>query len=108
MLWCLTVFPGGQSVARTMKGYDLITIFANDDKLDDSKKAVQEILARHKAEVVKEDDWGIRTLYYERKDKASGFFYHCNFKIDPTQVKEITRELNIQNGILQFMFHRAA
>ncbi len=91
-----------------MNNYEIITIFQNSDKLEETKTAFKEILSRHNAEISKEDDWGIRSLNYEVQDLKNGVFHYMTCKIDPLKVKEITHEVKIQNGILQQMIKRVA
>ncbi len=91
-----------------MKKYDLITIFKNSGELEEAKKALKDILARNNAEILNEEDWGTRTLYYEMKHNRSGWYFYISCKLDQSKVKEVSRELNIQSEVLKHMFHAAA
>jgi small subunit ribosomal protein S6 len=91
-----------------MKKYDLITIFKNSGELEDAKKALKDILQRNNAEVLNEEDWGTRTLYYEMHHNRTGWYYFVSCKLDQSKVKEISRELNIHSEVLKHMFRTVA
>ncbi len=93
-----------------MRQYEIVTIYRNSEQgqLETTRKAVGELLARHKAEVVKEDEWGNRSLWHETRDALSGFFILVTCKMPPESIKDLKHDLEIQNGLLRFMVKRAA
>lgn len=92
-----------------MKNYELITIFDNaPGELEKLKEAFHELLKRNNVEVESEEDWGTRNLHYEREEKNQGFFHYTKCKIEPQSVKEVSRELEIQEGVLQHMIRVVA
>lgn len=93
---------------KTGKHYEFITIFKEGPELEESKKAFQEILKRHNAEVLKEEEIGQRRLYFEIHHNNNGYFLYSKCSIDPLKVKDISHELNIQSGVLHYMVKRVA
>lgn len=91
-----------------MNKYDLITIFADNPEVEEAKKGWKQIIDRHKAEIIKEEDWGHRKLYHEVNHQTTGIFHFASLKADPKVVREISRELKIQTGVVRFMVKRAA
>lgn len=91
-----------------MRKYEIITIFQNSGELESHKKAVKELLTRHNAELLTEEDWGIRTLHYEKNKLPQGFVHYQTINLEPDNVKEISREMGITGGVLQHMIKRAS
>lgn len=97
------------NVGRIMNKYELIAIIdSNRSNVDETKTAIQGILERNKAQNVNAEDWGARTLNYEVDYQKSGFFQYVTCELAPESVKEITNELRITGGILQYMIKRVA
>jgi small subunit ribosomal protein S6 len=91
-----------------MKKYDLITIFKNSGELEEAKKALKDILQRNNVEVLNEEDWGTRTLYYEMNHNRTGWYHYISCQLDQAKVKEVSRELNIHSEVLKHMFRSVA
>lgn len=87
-----------------MRKYELITILKNSGEVQDVKDAVKEIVTRNGAEILSEDDWGVRNLTFEMQKVNSGFFVYFTCNVPPQNIKEIGREMRIQNGVLRHMF----
>lgn len=99
-----------QDVVDLVQNYEIITILPAGDlaRLDEIKTRVREILSRNKVEVLKEEDLGIRRLPHEINGVTSGAFLLQNCKVEPASVKDITRDLQIEEGIMRYMVKRVA
>ena len=83
--------------------YELITILQDGEGVSKTKEKLSDLLKRHEATVVKEDEWGRRRLVPPIKYEQNGYFLFQNLKLDPNRVKEITHELDIDQNVLRYM-----
>jgi small subunit ribosomal protein S6 len=49
------------------------------------------------------DEWGIKKLAYEIKDKAEGYYVLVNFECEPEFPLELERQFKITEGILKYI-----
>ena len=91
-----------------MKNYELITILKESESVDETVKSVQEIVTRYKGQISNQETWGRKNLSYARQDLSAGSYHIFQCKMPPESVKEISRDLKIQGGLLQFMIKSVA
>jgi ribosomal protein S6 len=91
-----------------MKTYELITVLKESDSADETLKAVEEIVKRNNGQVSNKESWGRKNLNYARQDLGTGTFHLLQCKMPPESVKEVSRELKIEGGLLQFMIKASA
>ncbi|MCB1164968.1 MAG: 30S ribosomal protein S6 [Leptospiraceae bacterium] len=91
-----------------MKTYELIAILKESVPVEETVGTVQEIVKRHNGQVSNQETWGRKNLNYARQDLGAGSFHLFQCKMPPESVKEVARELKIQNGLLQFMIKATA
>jgi ribosomal protein S6 len=89
-----------------MRKYELIAIYKNSPELDGTKTAVKEILQRNEVSVLEEKDWGLRTLPHEKDKLTQGFYQYISMSMKPASVKEVSHEMGITGGILDYMLKR--
>jgi small subunit ribosomal protein S6 len=89
-----------------MRRYDLIFI-VQPDLSDEETKAVADrylqILETQQGTVIKTEDWGKRRLAYDIKKQSRGHYFLVDFYGPGTMVKEIERNLKIDDNILKFL-----
>lgn len=90
-----------------MRSYELITIH-DPAKLEDGRKAVSEILARHKATGHKEEDWGDKRMPHDDGTMPTGRFLYHKLHVTPEQIKEMSHELQLEASVARYMFGRAS
>ncbi|MCB1171215.1 MAG: 30S ribosomal protein S6 [Leptospiraceae bacterium] len=91
-----------------MKTYELIAILKESEAVDETIKTVQEIIKRYNGQIASEESWGRKNLHYARQDLGTGNFHMFQCKMPAESIKEVSRELKIQGGLLQFMIKAAA
>ena len=87
-----------------MRQYELISILRSAENAGKLK----EIIKRHASEIVKEDDWGTRRLQFKQAELDSGHYLLHVCKIAPEKVKELSRELQIDQDVISYMVKRVA
>ncbi len=86
-----------------MKQYELTVILRNS-KLEEVKKIFKDILAKYKANVLSEDEWGSRKLAYMIDGVSEGFYILTNLEADPSAIQKISAAFGLNKDILRYMF----
>ncbi len=87
-----------------MRTYELITII-DPARLDEGKKALDDIQARYQGKTASEDDWGDKRMPHDDGTMPMGRFLFRTLEMAPEKVAEFTRELNIHAAIARHMIH---
>lgn len=90
-----------------MRAYELILVLRPALKDDERKKlltTVKDYLG--KPEVVKEDDWGQKTLSYSIKKETSGHYTRLMLELEAEVPLDFEKRLITHDGILRHLFLR--
>lgn len=88
-----------------MRKYELMTIFPLDEeKSNQGKEAVRQILTSFGADIEKEELFGDRDLAYEIAKQKKGRFILFTLKINPDKISEIDHSFKITHNLLKYMF----
>lgn len=75
-----------------------------------SEEAAQEALASYKsiltdggAEIIAEDNWGLRKLAYPMEKKSNGYFHLTEFKSDGKIISKLELELKHDERVMRFL-----
>ncbi len=87
------------------------TVFILTPVLSDAqaKEAVEKfkgLLSAEGAEIVHEEDWGLKKLAYPIKKKHSGFYYLIEFKAPGTLVDKLETEYRRDERVIRFLTFR--
>lgn len=89
-----------------LKQYETIIInspLITESQLKDSVKKYRDLLTKNSAEIIYEEDWGLRKFTYPIKKKTSGYYHLFEFKADPAIIKKIETEFNRDEKILRYL-----
>ncbi len=70
------------------------------------KEAVEKfrnIIVTEKAEMVHEEDWGLRKLAYPIQKKSTGFYHLFEFKCDGSTINKLETEFRRDERIMRFL-----
>ncbi|MDJ1467887.1 30S ribosomal protein S6 [Cytophagaceae bacterium DM2B3-1] len=70
------------------------------DAVEKFKKVLQESIG---AEIIHEENWGLRKLAYPIQHKSNGFYYLIEFKADPLKVSTLEIEYRRDEKIIRFL-----
>ena len=75
-----------------MRAYEITSIIAEGSQslIDETKKAIQDILTKYSAEITSEEDWGIKKLWYAIAGHESGFYTHIKCKADAKSIERLS------------------
>ncbi|HMV45073.1 MAG TPA: 30S ribosomal protein S6 [Leptospiraceae bacterium] len=92
-----------------MRAYEITSIIVEGSQsiIDETKKAIKDILTKYSAEVTSEEDWGIKKLWYSISGHESGFYSHIKCKADAKTIEKIEREFMLNQNILKSLVIRS-
>jgi small subunit ribosomal protein S6 len=85
----------------------ILTPVLSDDQMKEAVEKFKDILEEEGAEIINEENWGLKKLAYPIQKKSTGFYQLIEFNADPTIEKlevnfrrdeRVIRYLDIQNG----------
>ena len=87
------------------------TVFITTPVLSDvqTKEAVEKfkgILKESGAEIVHEEDWGLKKLAYPIQKKSTGFYYLIEFKAEGPTIQKLETEYRRDERVIRFLTFR--
>jgi small subunit ribosomal protein S6 len=81
----------------------ILTPVLSDDQMKEAVGKFKDYLTSHKAEILYEEDWGMRKLAYPIEKKSSGFYIVLGFKSEPTLVKDLEIAYRRDERVLRYI-----
>ena len=85
--------------------YDLMLVIsatADEERRAKILADVQEMITSGDGEIVRNDDWGMRSLAYEIDHQAEGEYHLLQFTAPATLLEPLSYNLKIHDGVLRF------
>jgi small subunit ribosomal protein S6 len=89
-----------------LKQYETVFIMTpvlSEEQMKETVEKYQKFLVSKGAEIVHEDNWGLRKLAYPIQKKSTGFYHLVEFKADPTLIREWEITFKRDERILRFL-----
>ncbi len=89
-----------------LKQYETVFIMTpvlSEEQMKEAVEKYQKFLKSKDAEIVFEDNWGLRKLAYPIQKKRTGFYHLIEFKADPTIIHEWEVTFKRDERILRFL-----
>ncbi|RQD78649.1 30S ribosomal protein S6 [Desulfonatronospira sp. MSAO_Bac3] len=61
------------------------------------------VLEKNGGQVIKNDDWGLKTLAYPVKKQNRGRYIRMEYSLPAAQVSEFERNIRIADGVFKFL-----
>jgi small subunit ribosomal protein S6 len=81
----------------------IMTPVLSEDQMKEAVSKFHKLLAEKGAEVVYENNWGLRKLAYPIQKKSTGFYYLIEFKAEGTAVKDLEVAYKRDERVLRFL-----
>jgi len=81
----------------------VMTPVLSDDQLKETVKNYKTFLKEKGAEIVHEDNWGLRKLAYPIKKKSTGFYFLMQFKAEGNVISELELAYKRDERLLRFL-----
>lgn len=86
--------------------YELICIFSpkiTEKELETEINKISDLLQELGADKVESSNWGKKTLAYEIKGVADGYYVQYNFLCNPENVENLEKKLKLEGQIIRFL-----
>ncbi len=81
----------------------IMTPVLSDEQMKETVSKFRRFLKENKAEIIYEDDWGLRKLTYPIQKKSTGFYHLIEFKAESELVAKFELELRRDERIIRFL-----
>lgn len=89
-----------------MKQYETVFILTpvlSDTQMKDAVDKFRSIIKDSGAEIVNEEQWGLRKLAYEINHKSNGFYTLVEYKANPEFIASLETEFRRDEKVLRFL-----
>ena len=81
----------------------ILTPVLSDEQMKEAVKKYEDHLTNAGAEIVHEENWGMRKLAYPIQKKSTGFYQLIEYKAEGTVIADVETELKRDERILRFL-----
>ena len=81
----------------------IATPVLSEDQMKETVDKFRNILQKNGAEIVHEEDWGLRKLAYPIEKKSTGFYHLIEFKSEGQAIDNVEIEFKRDERILRFL-----
>ena len=89
-----------------MNNYETVFILnpvLSDEQMKDTVQKFVKVLTDAKAEVINEEQWGLRKLAYPIQHKSTGFYNLVEFSADAQTVDKLETEFRRDEAVMRFL-----
>ena len=84
----------------------ILTPVLSDDQMKEAVEKFKDVLVQNGAEIVNEEQWGLKKLAYPIQKKTTGFYCLLEFKGEPTIVKKLDIAFRRDERVIRFLTFR--
>ena len=81
----------------------IMTPVLSEEQMKETVQKFEKILTDQGAEIVHQENWGLRKLEYPIQKKSSGFYHLIEFKADGNVVNELELQYSRDERIIRFL-----
>jgi len=81
----------------------IMTPVLSDEQMKEAVKKYKDHLVGKGAEIILEDNWGMRKLAYPIQKKSTGFYHLMEYKVDPSAIQDFEVIFKRDERILRFL-----
>ena len=89
-----------------LKQYETVFIMTpvlSDDQMKETVKKFENMLRDKGAEIIHQENWGLRKLEYQIQKKSTGFYQLFEFKAEPHVVAELELQYRRDEKIMRYL-----
>ncbi len=84
----------------------ITTPVLSESQMKETVDKFKKILTDNSAEIVHEENWGLRKLAYPIQKKSTGFYYMIEFRTEGSLIQKIETEFKRDERIIRFLIVR--
>ncbi len=81
----------------------IMTPVLSDEQMKETVKKFRDYLVDKKAEIVLDNNWGMRKLAYPIQKKSTGFYHLFEFKVDTSVIKDLEITFKRDERVIRFL-----
>lgn len=81
----------------------IVTPVLSEDQVKETVNKFKKVLTDGKANIVHEDDWGLRKLAYPIQKKSTGFYYLLEYEAEGALINELEVQFRRDERVLRFL-----
>ena len=81
----------------------ITTPVLSDEQMKEAVEKFKGILAAEGAEIISEENWGLKKLAYPIEKKSTGFYQLIEFKAEPTVIQKLEVNYRRDERVLRYM-----
>ena len=81
----------------------IMTPVLSDEQMKEAVKKFRDYLTERGAEIILEDNWGMRKLSYPIQKKSTGFYHLMEFKVEGSVIRDYEVAFKRDERILRFL-----
>ncbi len=81
----------------------IITPVLSDSQVKETVQKFKTYLTKNGAEIVYEENWGLKKMAYPIQKKSTGFYYMVEFKTDGSLIEKLEKEYRRDERIIRFL-----
>ena len=81
----------------------ILTPVLSDDQMKEAVNKFKDVLVKAGAEIISEENWGLKKLAYPIQKKTTGFYQLVEFEADPTVIAKLEVNYRRDERILRFL-----
>jgi small subunit ribosomal protein S6 len=89
-----------------LKDYETVFILTpvlSETQMKDAVDKFTKVLTDRKAEIVHDENWGLKKLAYPIQQKSTGFYHLIEFRAEPSTVAALEIEYRRDEKVLRFL-----
>jgi len=89
-----------------LKQYETVFIMTpvlSDDQMKETVKKFENLLHDKGAEIVHQENWGLKRLEYQIQKKSTGFYHLFEFKAEPHVVAELELQYRRDERVMRYL-----
>jgi small subunit ribosomal protein S6 len=81
----------------------IMTPVLSEEQMKETVKKFENILTEKKAEIIHQENWGLRKLEYPIAKKTSGFYHLFEFKAEGSVIKELDIQFRRDEKVMRYL-----
>ena len=81
----------------------ILTPVLSDDQMKEAVNKFKDVLVKAGAEIISEENWGLKKLAYPIEKKSTGFYELVEFKAAPETIKKLEVAYRREERVLRYL-----
>ena len=80
----------------------ILTPVLSDEQMKETVEKFKGVLTKAGAEIISEENWGLKKLAYQIEKKTSGFYFLVEFEAEPVVIKTLETAFRRDEKVIRF------